>query len=379
MEQVPQHIIYLLSKSKLEGLRDDEKLQLDSWKSETTTNKELCDLIDDKNQLFKDLNGISNYDWERSFEIFEEDYLNDAATKPVFNRIWFYGIAAALIGLLVLFFVHNLSDTGYKQTPDKDIQPARMTGRVRLGNGNSISMAPGDTLLSLEASPNHKVSQAGSLFAATPKGGKMTILLPDGTKVWMNAKTQLDYYEVDSMREVRLVGEAYFEVAKKHLPWGGEIPKLKPFVVQAGKINISVLGTHFYVKSTKNIEDFKTTLYEGKVRVRQGDRQIILLPGEESYIKFGQIERRVIDLGLRNALKDGYFVFNSETLGVIMDELASWYNVDVVYLDNQIKSEKFEAMLSRNSSLKDIINVLESTRKIKFKFKGKTIYVEKTT
>ncbi|SPZ85117.1 Uncharacterised protein [Sphingobacterium multivorum] len=52
-----------------------------------------------------------------------------------------------------------------------------------------------------------------------------------------------------------------------------------------------------------------------------------------------------------------------------MDELASWYNVDVVYLDNQIKSEKFEAMLSRNSSLKDIINVLESTGKIKFKFK----------
>ncbi len=283
-----------------------------------------------------------------------------------------YGIAAALIGLLVLFFIHNLSDTVYQETPDKDIQPAQMTGVVRLGNGNSISMAPGDTLLSFVSPVKNKAARVNNLFAATPKGGKMTMLLPDGTKVWMNAKTQLDYYEVDSMREVRLVGEAYFEVAKKYLPWEGEVPKLKPFVVQAGKINISVLGTHFYVKSTKNIEDFKTTLYEGKVRVRQGDRQIILLPGEESYIKLGQIERRIIDLDARNALKDGYFVFNSETLGGIMDELASWYNVDVVYLDNQIKSEKFEAMLSRNSSLKDIINVLESTGKIKFKFKGKT-------
>ena len=207
----------------------------------------------------------------------------------------------------------------------------------------------------------------------------MTILLPDGTKVWMNAKTQLDYYEVDSLREVRLVGEAYFEVAKKYLPLAGEVPKLKPFVVQAGKINISVLGTHFYVKSTKNLDDFKTTLYEGKVRVRQGERQIILLPGEETYIKVGQIERRTIDLDMRNALKDGYFVFNSEPLAVVMDELADWYNVEVVYLDKQVKSEKFEAMLSRNSSLKDIINVLENTRKVKFKFKGKTIYVEKTT
>jgi len=379
MEQVPQHIIYLLSKSKLEGLRDDEKLQLDSWKCETTANKGLCDLIDDKNQLSKDLNGISSYDWEKSFEIFEQEYLNDTATKPVFNRIWTYGIAAALIGLLVLFFVHNLSDTGYKQTPDQDIQPARMTGKVNLGNGSSISMVPGDTLLSLRTAINSRISQADSLSAATPRGGKMTILLPDGTKVWMNAKTQLDYYEVDSLREVRLVGEAYFEVAKKYLPLAGEVPKLKPFVVQAGKINISVLGTHFYVKSTKNLDDFKTTLYEGKVRVRQGERQIILLPGEETYIKVGQIERRTIDLDMRNALKDGYFVFNSEPLAVVMDELADWYNVEVVYLDKQVKSEKFEAMLSRNSSLKDIINVLENTRKVKFKFKGKTIYVEKTT
>ena len=379
MEQIPQHIIYLLSKSKLEGLRDDEKLQLDLWRSEKAANKGLCDLIDNKDQMQADLDGIARYDWEESFALFEQDYLNTSYTKPFYKRLWSYGIAAVLIGLLVLFFIHNLSDTVYQETPDKDIQPAQMTGVVRLGDGHSISMVPGDTLLSFAAPMKNKSSQTDSLFATTPKGGKMTMVLPDGTKVWMNAKTQLDYYEVDSMREVRLVGEAYFEVAKKHLPEVGEVPKLKPFVVKAGKINISVLGTHFYVKSTRNLEDFKTTLYEGKVRVQQGDRQIILLPGEESYIKLGQIERRIIDLDVRNALKDGYFVFNSETLGVIMDELASWYNVDVVYLDNQIKSEKFEAMLSRNSSLKDIINVLESTRKIKFKFKGKTIYVEKTT
>ncbi|WP_343321825.1 FecR family protein [Sphingobacterium multivorum] len=379
MEQVPQHIIYLLSKSKLEGLREDEKLQLDAWRSETEANKGLCDLIDNKNQMQADLDGISRYDWETSFTLFEQDYLNTSYPKSFYKRMWSYGIAAVLIGLLVLFFIHNLSDTVYQETPDKDIQPAQMTGVVRLGDGNSISMVPGDTLLSFASPGKNKAPRANNLFAATPKGGKMTMLLPDGTKVWMNAKTQLDYYEVDSMREVRLVGEAYFEVAKKYLPWEGEVPKLKPFVVKAGKINISVLGTHFYVKSTKNIEDFRTTLYEGKVRVRQGERQIILLPGEESYIKLGQIERRIIDLDARNALKEGYFVFNSETLRIIMDELASWYNVDVVYLDNQIKSEKFEAMLSRNSSLKDIINVLESTGKIKFKFKGKTIYVEKTT
>ncbi|KKO88739.1 hypothetical protein AAW12_21235 [Sphingobacterium sp. Ag1] len=379
MEQVPQHIIYLLSKSKLEGLREDEKLQLDAWRSETEANKGLCDLIDNKNQMQADLDGISRYDWETSFTLFEQDYLITSYPKPFYKRMWSYGIAAVLIGLLVLFFIHNLSDTVYQETPNKDIQPAQMTGVVRLGDGNSISMVPGDTLLSFASPGKNKAPRVNNLFAATPKGGKMTMLLPDGTKVWMNAKTQLDYYEVDSMREVRLVGEAYFEVAKKYLPWEGEVPKLKPFVVKAGKINISVLGTHFYVKSTKNIEDFRTTLYEGKVRVRQDERQIILLPGEESYIKLGQIERRIIDLDARNALKEGYFVFNSETLRVIMDELASWYNVDVVYLDNQIKSEKFEAMLSRNSSLKDIINVLESTGKIKFKFKGKTIYVEKTT
>ena len=80
MEQIPQHIIYLLSKSKLEGLRDDYKLKLDLWRSETDANKGLWDLIDNKDQMQADLDGIARYDWEESFALFEQDYLNTSYT-----------------------------------------------------------------------------------------------------------------------------------------------------------------------------------------------------------------------------------------------------------------------------------------------------------
>ncbi|MNN00124.1 FecR protein [compost metagenome] len=367
MEHTTEHIIYLLSKSKLEGLSYEEQLKLDSWRLNAAANREVCAMLDNKEMLDRDLKGFSAYDWEASFETFEQEHLSAPKTIFPIRRIWSYGIAAVLIGTLTLFFVRYLRDAGYQANPDVKILPAQTTGTIYLKNGDSIAISPKDTVLSFATLPNNLTKGNDSLLISTPKGGKMAVLLPDGTKVWMNAETQLDYYETDSLRQVRLIGEAYFEVAKKYFS-SGDLSNVKPF---------NVLGTHFNVKANKSLSDFRATLYEGKVRVQQGERQIILTPGEEAYINTGRIERRVIDTEIGTALKDGYFIFNSEPLSVIMEDISAWYNVNVVYLDNEIKSEKFEGMLSRNSRLKDIINVLESTGKVNFKFKENTIYVDK--
>ncbi|WP_223582416.1 FecR family protein [Sphingobacterium sp. GVS05A] len=376
MEHTTEHIIYLLSKSKLEGLSYEEQLKLDSWRLNAAANREVCAMLDNKEMLDRDLKGFSAYDWEASFETFEQEHLSAPKTIFPIRRIWSYGIAAVLIGMLTLFFVRYLTDAGYQANPDVKILPAQTTGTIYLKNGDSIAISPKDTVLSFATLPNNLTKGNDSLLISTPKGGKMAVLLPDGTKVWMNAETQLDYYETDSLRQVRLIGEAYFEVAKKYFS-SGDLSNVKPFNVQTGNIHVTVLGTHFNVKANKSLSDFRATLYEGKVRVQQGERQIILTPGEEAYINTGRIERRVIDTEIGTALKDGYFIFNSEPLSVIMEDISAWYNVNVVYLDNEIKSEKFEGMLSRNSRLKDIINVLESTGKVNFKFKENTIYVDK--
>ncbi|PUV24021.1 FecR family protein [Sphingobacterium athyrii] len=376
MEHTPEHIIYLLSKSKLEVLSDDEQSQLESWRLKAAPNREVCDMLDNKEMLARDLEVLSTYDWEASFETFEQEYLSTPKIIFPFRWIWSYGIAAVLIGTLTLFFVRYLRDAGYQANPDVKILPAKTAGTIYLKNGDSIAVTPKDTVLSLAAPSNIGGKGNDSLLISTPKGGKMAVLLPDGTKVWMNAETQLDYYEMDSLRQVQLIGEAYFEVAKSYV-LSEEHPKLKPFIVQTGNIQVTVLGTHFNVKANRNLSDFKATLYEGKVRVQQGERQIILSPGEEAYINTGHIQSRTIDTEIGNALKDGYFIFNSEPLSVIMKDISVWYNVNVVYLDNEIKLEKFEGMLSRNSRLKEIINVLESTGKVNFKFKENTIYVDK--
>lgn len=376
MEHTTEYIIYLLSKSKLEKLSDEEQLQLDSWRLNAASNQDICDMLDNKELLAGDLKGLSAYDWETSFETFEQEHLGTPKTISPYWRIWLYGIAAMLIGAFTLFFTHYLTGSSYQDSPDVKILPARTAGTIYLKNGDSIAISPKDTVLSFTSLPAREAKGNDSLLISTPKGGKMAVVLPDGTKVWMNAETQLDYYEMDSLRQVRLIGEAYFEVAKRYSP-SGEQPKLKPFIVQTGNIHVTVLGTHFNVKANRNLSDFRTTLYEGKVRVQQGERQIILSPGEEAYMNTGRIQRRGIDTEIGNALKEGYFIFNSERLSVIMEDISAWYNVNVVYLDHEIKSEKFEGMLSRNSRLKDIINVLESTGKVNFKFKENTIYVDK--
>ncbi|MDM1294207.1 FecR family protein [Sphingobacterium sp. N143] len=377
MEQIPQHIIYLLSKSKLERLSADEKQQLDSWLSNAPENRVIDDMVQDKLLFNNDLKKLSTYDWERSFQIFEQEYLTKPDSISFFKRAWFLKIAAVFIGFMALFFAYYIAGTGYQESPDPNIHPAKTAGMIYLNKGDSIALNTTDTLVALADISNKRANNKENLLVSTPKGAKLAVLLPDGTKVWMNAETQLDYYETDSLRQVRLSGEAYFEVAKKYLSSAGQIINLKPFTVQNGKINVTVLGTHFNVRATRNEHDFKATLYEGKVKVQQGQRQIILSPGQEVYMHDGQIERRTVDLDMGNALREGYFVFNSESLSTILKDIAAWYNVDVVYLDQEVKTEEFEGMLSRNSSLKDIINVLESTGKVKFKFKGKTIYVDR--
>lgn len=207
----------------------------------------------------------------------------------------------------------------------------------------------------------------------TPKGGQYQVILPDGTKVWLNSDTKLNFPVVfnGNERKVTLTGEAYFEV--NHM-------KSKPFIIATGNQAIEVLGTHFNVKGYEDEQQINTTLLEGSVRIRnqQTKAERILVPGEQSrfYRNDGAIDVRKVKVEDEIAWKNGYFLFDNQDLPAILRAISRWYDVEVEFQYTG-RYERFGGTFSRSSDLTDILNNLQEIGNVHFKIDKRKIIVTK--
>ena len=216
-----------------------------------------------------------------------------------------------------------------------------------------------------------KTSNVAYNTIATSKGNQYQILLPDGTKVWLNAASTLKYPEffTGNERKVVLTGEAYFEVAKN---------KKMPFRVQTHKQEVLVLGTHFNINSYIDDHAIKTTLVEGSIKVANADAVEILKPGQQALVQpngLGNINLvKNIDVEGEIAWKNGLFNFNNAPLKTILNQLERWYDVKIDY--QSVPDKRYNGMVSRNSKLSEVLNMLALTGNISFRIeKGKILKV----
>lgn len=203
----------------------------------------------------------------------------------------------------------------------------------------------------------------------TPRGGQYQITLPDGTRVWLNAASTLRYPTsfTASERKVELDGEAYFEVAEN---------RSKPFRVISKDQVVEVLGTQFNVSSYGNESSIKTTLVEGSVKVLNTSNKQArhLLPGQEAVkTKDGNINVRTANIEQTISWKNGLFVFNDMELKNIMRQLERWYDVEVDYAT--IPNLNYNAHISRELNLSEVLQTLEVTGSIKFIIENRTIKI----
>jgi ferric-dicitrate binding protein FerR (iron transport regulator) len=195
----------------------------------------------------------------------------------------------------------------------------------------------------------------------TPRGRQFQLLLPDGSKVWLNAASSIRYPVVFSgnERKVDITGEAYFEVTKN---------AAMPFRVSAGTgTEIEVLGTHFNINSYSNEGSINTTLLEGSVKVkRQGANDVKLIPGQQARIdrhdKSGASSSAVkvvndVDVERVMAWKNGVFNFQDATLEEVMRQLERWYDIEVVY-EKGIPSFEFYGKMGRDLPLLTVLRGL---------------------
>lgn len=206
---------------------------------------------------------------------------------------------------------------------------------------------------------------------STPRGGQYNLTLADGTKVWLNAASSITYPVAFSgaERKVAVTGEAYFEVAHE---------KSKPFIVQTNNQEIRVLGTHFNVKAYDDDAGISTTLLAGSVQIKNlsSGKSEVLKPGQQAKVFKDQPQISIKAVNAEDFIswKNGYFIFDNQSIKSVMKIMSRWYDVDVVY-DNLNREDKFGGTFSRASNLSEILHNLEQVGKIHFKMEARKVIV----
>ncbi len=207
-----------------------------------------------------------------------------------------------------------------------------------------------------------------------PRGGEYFLILSDSTKVWLNSETTLRFpvQFAAGIRNVELTGEAYFEVSRN---------VNAPFIVSSGNQNIKVLGTQFNISSYPENKSVFTTLVEGSVEVSLADNlkdKVMLKPGEQSFLpeNTNQIQKRSVDVTQYIAWKDGRFVFNDLMLEEIMNTLSKWYDVKVVFANEQDRKLRFTGNLERYADFAEILEKIERTNEVNFSINNNEITIK---
>lgn len=315
------------------------------------------------------------------------------AKKPI--RLWIQ-IAAALFLVIGSGLFYK-----YYQIKNAFQSPSNFTNDIASGtNSATLTLANGKQILLSDASTGELAKQAGVSISktadgqliyhvseaakptsagatqfntlATKNGETYQVQLPDGTSVWLNAASSIKYptsFTTLSSRRVELSGEGYFEVAKD---------KAHPFIVNTGKQEVTVLGTHFNINAYADEPEMKTTLLEGSIKLELPEKTdgVILKPGQQASLKSTTINITEVNPEAAVDWKNGKFRFKNESLQSILRKVSRWYNVEIIYIGDQQDQPTFSGSVSRFDNVSSVLHMLEKTSEVKFSIEGRTIKVK---
>lgn len=275
------------------------------------------------------------------------------------------------------------ADLAVQQPAKKDIPPG--------GNKAILTLADGSELV-LDSAANGQVGRQGNISIVkldsgrlayqagetapaemvyntlkTPRGGQFQLLLPDGTRAWLNAGSSIRFPNIfaGAERRVDISGEVYFEVAAD---------AQKPFIVNAGGTRIDVLGTNFNVQAYEGGQ-MATTLLRGSVRVTKGASSITLKPHQQAVALNGGELRLVrnADMDEVMAWKNGLFWLNGTDIHTLARQLSLWYDIEIVIEGNI--SQRFTGTIPRNVTVSKVFDVLQETGSLHYAIRDNRIIV----
>lgn len=237
----------------------------------------------------------------------------------------------------------------------------RIGDAIAYEDGQDVVQLPANQILSVE----------------TSAGNQYQMILADGTKVWLNAKSKLIYpsYFGEEDREVELIGEGYFEVATRLINSDGKITR-QPFRVKFANQTLDVLGTKFNISAYSNDTNSKTSLLEGKVALRTNrGTTISLAPGQQAVFREGDSGYQ-LKTGMGSqaiAWTQGRFDFEGLSFVEAVAQIERWYDIEVIY-QNKVPDIQLFGDMDRTTSLEGVIKLMRSLG-LHVKKDGKKLYV----
>lgn len=322
---------------------------------------------------------------------------DETRTRPM----WIFKLAAASIALLLMYGGYKFFNVQKAAAPPVALSSVYGGDVPAGGNKASLTLSDGHTYdlstiteVNLSGQPGTRIDKSkgeisygqssdGDAAIAfnvlkTPLGGQYKIVLPDGSRAWLNAGSSLKYPTAFSgmNRNVEMTGEVYFEI---------EPDKKRPFQVrvtdrQGKDMEITVLGTHFNISSYGDEPTMQTTLLEGSVLVKKAEVTKVLTPGQQARVATGEsvpdIAVKTVDTESVVAWKEGRFEFNGN-IREIMRQISRWYDLDVKYEGN-VERKSFAGTISRKNNVSEVLKMLELTGGIQFRIEDRRITVKNT-
>jgi ferric-dicitrate binding protein FerR (iron transport regulator) len=382
------------------GDRIDWKYLMDRFASNTCTREEFDRLLtlvekeDDAEGMTEEMRKYWNRleagrsmspEWKERFNNLLRKSSNpheEGATGRKVSRIWYkWAAAAAIVIMLAAGFGewkwNKRTSSPAEQivavkTEKQNIAAGKNRAVLILADGSSISLdsvnngtlATQDGVKIIKGEEGEilyypggqKTVTSGYNTIVTPRGGKYSVVLSDGTKIWLNAASSVRFPVAfnAATRDVLLSGEAYFDVTKN---------PGKPFRVKAGDINVRVLGTEFNINAYKEEGHISTTLVEGSLKVDKSgnlsaSQGVLLKPGEQANVAHDEniILNRSPNMDEVLAWKNGKFEFANTPVPVILREISRWYDLDVVF-QGPLPDKRLTGTFSREVDIDQLVEM----------------------
>lgn len=339
--------------------------------------------------------------WYLDFQGKDDNEIDHAMIEASTNRIWQrlqqsqtktarlwprIAVAASLLLaiLTAVYFIFRSDHAAIPVVQKYDLPPGKDGATLTLADGRKIPIGEvrsgniaeesgvrifKDSVgqLVYEATKQAGDGQAFNILS-TASGQQTRLRLPDGSLVFLNAGSSLRYpthFNGNTKREVSLSGEGYFQVASD---------RSRPFIVKSQGQQVEVLGTAFNILAYDD-RKIRTTLLEGTVAITTGEKKTVLRPGQQALVQDGIISVKEVEAEYEIAWKEGFFLFNGESLEDIMDRIGKWYDVKVVFADPALKGEKFTGTVSRFEHISKALAILEKTKVASFYLSDRTVTV----
>ena len=392
LDSKAQRVAYLIAGYIRKTLSENEHDELDDWVNASDQNMLLFEDLTDEKNIQMNLEMMDRVQVSGSFArlmaegAWEKE--KEAKVRKIGRRRIIGWVAAATV-IIAVAVVALVLPRGEDVKPPiasqggEYLQPGGNRATLTLANGTVIDLVKQENGIietteagvtkSGEGELTYQNQEGAAAVPAmhelrTPVGGQFQVVLPDGTKAWLNAASSLRYPAAfaGNERVVQLEGEAFFQVAKD---------LSKPFRVQMPKGGeVQVLGTSFNVNCYGNEDVQEITTLEGTVRVTGDAGMAVLERGMQVRLNEAGLEvRKGVDTEEVTGWKDGRFIFRDASMGSIMRQVERWYDAEVVYKGKI--DQQFNATILRSESLEKLLMLLELNGYVHFKTENRMIYV----